>query len=243
MEQTIFNPSKKSHNPIEKIDLQTFISKAKVCENQGDSDPWIDYIPPNINSSCKKQRKNSKILKEIVKSAIDKENIPHYHNKYIFENIEQQVKNSSISGFTNFEADFDEFPEKNMDDTSPNIFFEMSSKLNDLNKSKKPQKTQQNIVTPKYYQKITKERSIEKSKISRNCSKNEEHQHYFSNKELEECTFTPNIRNRSQEKRSLNEFLVSQTNFQQNRENKKKIVFFLKNNSFYSFILLRLLRI
>lgn len=224
MEQTIFNPSKKSHNPIEKNALQTFISKAKISENQGDSDPWIDYVPPNVNSSCKKQRKNSKILKEIVKSAIDKENIPHYHNKYIFENEDCLVKNSSISGFTNLEADFDEFPEKNTEDTSPNIFFEMSAKVKKWNKAKKPQKTQENAVTPKYYRKNAKEKSLEKSKMSRNCSKNEETQHYFSRKELEECTFTPNIRNRSQEKRSLNEFLVSQTNFQQNKENKKKIV-------------------
>lgn len=223
--KTIFNPSKKSHESQSNIPLNTLFEKSKIIENLGDSDPWGDYVPQyeSFNNFEKKKRKNSIILKEILKSAADKENNQNYHNLPDLKRTlpENFIKKSNLSSFTNLEADFEEFPEKTIYDTSPNIFLDISKQIcnvENLENLPKP-----NLLHIQNKKKEKTNKSLEKSKAS--CLKCEE-THYFSNKEINECTFTPKTCQNHQEKRTLNEFLRSQMNFQQNRENKKKKVFF-----------------
>lgn len=214
--QTIFNPSKKSHNS-QALNL-------RINENQGDDDPWFNYIPPDLSDSSKTKR-NSKLLKQILKSANEKENIPHHHNLNYTNPEAQKSRNSNES--KTFEVDFEEFPEKKINDTSPNIFFEISPQTMIIN-NEIPKNTQKIIdLSNNINMNINKAtHSIEKKIKSKNQSKILDTQ-FISPNELTECTFTPITRSKSQEKRSLKEFLDSQTKFQKQQEAKIKNVLFI----------------
>ena len=247
---TIFNPSRKAHNLMSKTTVPDLSANLKINENKGDYDPWVDYIPSEIMPLPeKKSNKNEKILRKIIQSGINKENVPPHHNLMSPPHISEPPAKDSKRNQVNlqsvefdFEGDFDEFPEKKLEDTSPNIFFEISPQTMIINgdapfpKSKNMIKTPQcNLLqnrTPK--NRLENNKSFEKRRNStNNCSKYNEKpfqtNNYMSPNDMGQCTFTPKTTAKNQEKRSLNEFLESQAKFKEKQAKTiEKVYYFLK---------------
>ena len=216
----------------------------KIRENQGDYDPWQDYIPPedmskNTSVPAAFSQKNAKLLKKIVKSAsINKENIPHYNN--LNETTKEKNKLYDSVEFD----DFDEFPEKKLNDTSPNIFFEISPQTMIINNENdiviKEGKENEEFITenlcfvkPKEISNITNRENDNNMKIIK------ENLQFLSPKEINGCLFTPKTTgSRSNDKRTLNQFLESQATFKKNQEKKIKQVIYIYKNMFHFYIII-----